>query len=138
MFNQIVNFKTFFSCFISAIGYGLGFYIPCYFNADMWICIVICLIVGFIFDILGEKAVNIKIFEGKPYRELIVGLIIYAIYVTAWYLTKDLFNHDLDEDLYETFKWMFGLQFAGWAFNLIKRYIKTKIKLKKSENKQND
>ena len=130
MFNQIVNFKTFFSCFISAIGYGFGFYVPYYLGAKMWICILICMVIGFVFDVLASKAVNMKLFEGKPYRELIVGLIIYAIYLVAWYFSKELFNQDLDNDLYESFKWMFGLQFVGWAFNLIKRYIKDRIKNK--------
>lgn len=136
MFNYIINFKTVFSCFISAIGYGLGFYIPYYFNLPMWLCIVICIAVGLIFDFLGEKAVDLKIFEGKPYRELIVGLIIYGIYVAAWYLTKGLFDHDLDEDLYDTFLWMVGIQFVGWAINLIKQYIKAKKKMNKDKKQE--
>ena len=133
MFNYIINFKTVFSCFIAAIGYGFGFYIPYYANCPLWLCIVICLVVGSIFDYLGAKAVEMKILEGKPYRELVVGLIIYAIYVAAWYISKGLMDHDLDEDLFDALKWMLIIQFGGWLINLIKSGIRKKVKDKKAK-----
>lgn len=133
MFNYIINFKTVFSCFISAIGYGFGFYVPYYANCPLWLCIVICLAVGSVFDYLGTKAVEMKIFEGKPYRELVVGLIIYAIYVAAWYISQGLMGHDLDEDLFDVFKWMLIIQFGGWLINLIKSGLRKKIKDKKAK-----
>lgn len=136
MFSYIINFKTVFSCFISAIGYSIGYYVPNSLGWPLWICIVLCLALGFVFDIIGEKLVNLPIFEGKPYRELIVGLIIYAIYLAAWFLIDHFLQHDLDYDLQDALLWMIGLQFLGWVINMIKQYIKQKKKAKKEDKKE--
>lgn len=126
------TFKNIFACFISAIGYGFGFYIPYNAGSSYAFSFVICIIVGLVFDYIAEKVLETDMFKDDEAPKLKLGIAIYLIYLLFWAISYFTLGHDLDADLFVALKYMVAIQFGGFFLNLVLTYLKKHFKSKKS------
>ena len=99
MFKKLFSYDTIFSSYTTAIGYGLGYIIPENLGCNMFVCIIVCLIVGATFDKLWKILSNIELFKDKR-GKIMLASIIYVTYLSAWAFAYFMFDYDLDNDFF--------------------------------------
>lgn len=133
-FKEVFNLKTILYCYISAIGYGVGYRLPAKFNLHPIICLICCFVLGAIFDKLAEKILDSKTFTSSKTNKILIIIIIYSSYLIAWLICDVVFEYDLDND----FLAAFGLIIVFQIILIIYRIIKKTLQDKKKESTINN
>lgn len=120
---SVFNLKTILGCYIDAIGYGIGYYLPSKYDLHPVLCIVICLIVGTVFNFLGNKLLSTNYFNGSLQNKISVALFIYAGYLAAWMFTDRVLGYDLDNDFLSNLGIIIIIQIILIIIRAIKQYI---------------
>lgn len=131
-----LNLKTILSCYISAIGYGVGYNLPTKYNLHPIICVVCCLALGLLFDFIANKILSTKFYEESKRNKITVALCIYVTYLIAWVIVKYYIEYDLDEDFLSNIVLIIIIQLVLLAINVLKKYIKSRMEINKMENKE--
>lgn len=96
----ILDLDTTLSCFVGAIGYGVGYNLPSKFNQSPIVCIICCLVLGTIFDFIGNKIVSSKFYNKSKKNKSTTALLIYIGYLLAWIIVDYTLDYDLDYDFF--------------------------------------
>lgn len=123
---SVFNLKSILTCFIGAIGYGVGYNLPNELNWNPIACIICCLALGTVFDLIGKKILNNKFFNSSTKNKVIVAAIVYIGYLIAWIIVKEVLNHDLDYDFLYYLGFLIVIQIVLLIVNAIKHYFKDK------------
>lgn len=99
---QVFNLTTILRCYIDAVGYGLGYFIPTRLNYSLIICIIICFVTGLIFDYFAKKLLNSKLFVSSKRNKIILTVVIYVIYFVICYTIDYKYGYDIDDQLFFT------------------------------------
>lgn len=127
---QIFTLNNILTCYICAIGYGIGYAIPEYLGYSPWICLIPCMIFGTIFYFLGVKVLNSKFFNKSKKRKIIYVAIFYIAYVIIAICSVRILGHDIDNDFLINLAFIIAFQILAF----IVEYIRESIKLKKKKN----
>lgn len=121
--DEVVNYETFSKSLISSIGYGLGFIIPTYLKFNTFVCIILCIVVGTIFDRIAEYIMDSDIFTGTLGNRIITTGVIYILYLIAWMFFDYYLEYDLDIDFLMDIACVFLFQVIALVVNVIKKHI---------------
>ena len=88
--------------FIAALGYGLSFEIPKNLGWPMWLCGVICLVIGVALELLVEKIVFSKSVQKSNLNRVIIFASFILIflageYISVWAMGVSMVEHLLEE-----------------------------------------
>lgn len=124
LFSSVFNYEVLVNALIGTIGYGFGFSIAYYFHLNIIICILISMIFGSIFDVIGEKVSINKIIRRSKKIKTYMFIIIYGIYFMCSLLIHTITGYDIDNDLLAEI----GLTLLFQLITLIIQSIKRKYK----------
>lgn len=125
LIKSVLNFETILSCFIGAIGYGVGYNLPKKLGVGSAMCLVYCLILGTVFDLVASKILSTNFFKQSRKNKIIVASWVYASYLIAWMVVYKTLNYDLDNDFLFSLAFVLIVQFVLLVLNMIKNKIKT-------------
>lgn len=131
IFKSIFNLKTILSCYVGAIGYGLGYNLPNKYNLHPIICLISCLLLGMLFDYLANKLLSTNYFNGSLQNKITTASFIYFGYLAAWLTINRILEYDLDNDFLYSIGSIIIIQIVLFIIKLFKEYIKTKKNYKK-------
>lgn len=123
---KIFTLNNILCCFISAIGYGIGYAIPEYYGYGFIICLISCLIIGTIIYYVASIILSSKFFNEHKKRKYVFALIIYVIYFVVCYETLQITGHDMDYDFFLNLGFLIVFQILSFVI----RYIRAKISKK--------
>lgn len=123
---SVFNLKTILSCYIGAIGYGVGYNLPKQYGLHPIICIITCLLLGTLFDAIAKKILSTSYFNGSLQNKITVASLIYIGYIVAWIIVNDLLGYDLDNDFLVNLGIIVTIQLILLLINSIKNYFKSK------------
>lgn len=131
MFKELINLKMILKCYIGAIGYGVGYYLPIKLGYHLMICLACSMLLGALFDALSDMIITSKFFnKSKANKAIVVGLV-YVGYLIAWFIV----NYTLHIDLDETFLMNLAFVIIIQAILLVRNAI-TKVADKKKIEKE--
>lgn len=122
--SSVFNYTTILSSYIGAIGYGIGYAYPNLYGVNPIICVLISLIPGFIFDTIAEKSLSYKGFTGTKTRRTVFAIIVYSVYLYAWYLVNKYLIYDLDDDFICNILLILIFQTVSFIMYYVRRCIK--------------
>ena len=126
---KLFTFDDIMIAFIAALGYGLSFEIPKNFGWPVWLCGVICLVIGVALESLVEKIVFSKTVQKNTKNRLIIFAVFILIflageYISVWAMDVSMLEHLLTEYVY-----IIGLPVIGFMISmLIRQYRIRKIR----------
>ena len=87
---------------VSALGYGFGYEIPKILDMPGWMCLVLCMAVGLLFDVIVNKIVFSKAVQKKRANKVmafcgIILFILLAEIVSSFILGKSMLNYVIEE-----------------------------------------
>lgn len=126
LLKSIFSLTTILQCYISAIGYGLGYIIPDRLNLGMGVSIVSCLVFGSIFDWLANLILNSKVFKENNRRKILLAIALYILYLASWLVGDRFFGYDLDYDFISNVEYTIFFQILAFVIEFIKDYRKKK------------
>ena len=119
------NFDNLIVLLISSIGYGLGFFVPDALGCNVIVSMIICLVIGYLFDNLVKGFLENN--EKASRKQKILFLVCaYILYLFFWCLSYFFLDHDLDEDLLISVIYFIVFYFGGIIINALKSYFKKK------------
>lgn len=124
--SSIFNFKTILTCYIGAVGYGIGYNLPNKYNLHPIVCIICCLVLGTIFDKLAQRIVESKFFNKSIFNRIEVASAVYASYLAAWIVVDRILDYDLDQDFLISFYMILAIQVILLIYKSIKDAYKRK------------
>lgn len=124
LFSSVFNYEVLVNALIGTIGYGFGFSVAYHFHLNIIICILISMIFGSIFDVIGEKVSINKIIRRSKKNKTYMFIIIYGIYFMCSLLIHTITGYDIDNDLLAEI----GLTLLFQLITLIIQSIKRKYK----------
>lgn len=95
---EVFSLKTILSCYIGAVGYGIGYNLPNKWGWHPILCLVCCLVLGSVFDALAKKITTTDYFQKALKNRWIVAVVVYAAYLIAWLIVDKFLQYDLDTD----------------------------------------
>ena len=122
---SIFNYKTILSSYIGAIGYGIGYNLPLKYDLHPIICIICCLVLGSLFDWLGNVILSKENLKTRK-NKIILAFVIYGTYLLAWVIADYLFDYDLDIDFLMSIYIIIFFQIISIIINKAKDYYKRK------------
>ena len=131
---KIITLDLIFVSLFSAIGYGLGFFIPSSMGLHYVFSLIICMAVGSIFDAFISSILYSKYIQGKSYRRYITFVAISLIFILTWILSVKFLSHSLLGDITLQYSFVFGMPLITFVISIIIQYIKRKRILKKYGN----
>ena len=109
--------------FIAALGYGLSFEIPKNFGWPMWLCGVICLVIGVALELLVEKIVFSKTVQKSTLNRVMIFAAFILIFLAGEYISVWAMGVSMVEHLLEEYVYIIGLPVIGFMVSmLIRRY----------------
>ena len=117
---QVFNLTTILRCYIDAVGYGLGYFIPTRLNYSLIVCIIICFVTGLIFDYFANKLLNSTLFVSSKRNKIILAIVIYVIYFIICYTIDCKYNYDIDDQLFFTVGSLIIFQLICFVYEYIK------------------
>ncbi|MBR1602137.1 MAG: carboxylesterase family protein [Synergistaceae bacterium] len=110
--------------FIAALGYGLGLEIPKNLGCAMWLCSIICLIIGLAVEGLVEKIVFSKAVQKSILKRVMIFAAFVIIFIAAEYLSVRAMGASMVEHLLTKYVFVIGLPVAGFAFSMLMRWYR--------------
>lgn len=126
LLKSIFNLTTILQCYISAIGYGLGYAIGEKFNMHPILCLILCLALGMVFDRLANIILNSKVYKYSKRRKILLSIALYLVYLVAWLIGDYYFDHDIDTGFFFNIGFIILFQIFAFVLKFIKGYIKNK------------
>lgn len=123
---QVLSLKVILHCYISASGYGLGYYLPAKFGWPTLLCIFCCLVLGSLFDNLGNKLLSTNFFNGSLVNKITVVSFVYWGYLAVWMLINKLVLYDLDYDFISEILFTIIIQIVLVFVKYVKEIIQMK------------
>lgn len=123
---QIFTLNNILCCYISAIGYGLGFAIPEYLGCNIFITLLCCYILGTIVYFQASKLLSSNFFNNSKKRKITVSIIIYVIYCVICVITLKITGHDMDYDFLLSLGFLIVFQIISFLIEFIKSTLKNK------------
>lgn len=130
---SVFNFETILTCYISAVGYGVGFNLPKKLNLHPIICIVCCLVLGSIFDLFAKKILSTKYFRGSFQNKVTTATCVYFGYILAWLIVNHVLEYDIDTDFLVSITLIIIIQIVLLIIKFFKEYFKEKRNNKQGE-----
>lgn len=127
-FKKYINFEEILVCFISSVGYGFGYQIPDTLGAPVIVSLIICFVVGYLFDELARKIIDSNPFFDTTTRKIKLAIFSYLFYLAFWFIDYYLLGNDLDYDLFISLLILFIIPILGIIVTLIKQLIKKNLK----------
>ncbi|MCR5731388.1 MAG: carboxylesterase family protein [Sphaerochaetaceae bacterium] len=122
-----IRVEDFLVSILAAIGYGLGYGIPAYFNYSVLICLVSCLVLGGVLNSIGNAVIKTKWAKKSQKRKRILVLAIIALFLLVAIFAKEVLHYSILEDLsIELMEGTIGASIAGFVLSIIITAIKTK------------
>lgn len=121
---EIFSFDNVVSCFIEAIGYGLGYVVPESMGANTITCLICCMAVGIIFSLIMDKVLGLYFKSVSKGAEVFTAIIVFFIYLCFWYLTKFGLDYDLDIEIAFNFLTIVCIHIIGLLINLALKILK--------------
>lgn len=123
---SVFNLKTILSCYISAIGYGIGYNLPSKLGWHPIVCILCCILLGFLFDYIAKKILSSKYFNQSLLNQYRTAALIYFGYLAAWITIDYYLDYDLDYDFLTNVVFIVAIQILLLIIDAVKKYIKEK------------
>lgn len=120
--------------FFSAIGYGFGYALPTKIGLGTIPSIAICIVIGTLFDNIGNKILFARSVQENPSRRYGVLAGIALLFVAAFFAGKQLFGISLFNDVNSNLIFTVGLPVAGFVISFAKKLFK----MQKIRKKQGD
>ncbi|MDO5440494.1 MAG: hypothetical protein Q4F12_03030 [Erysipelotrichaceae bacterium] len=117
---ETLNFETIITCYIGAVGYGVGYNLPNNFNLHPIICLICCLLFGTVFDNLAKKIVSSKYYKESKSNKVCVAVIVYIGYLIAWAIVDYAIDYDLDYDFLTNVVFIVAIQVVLLIIRMIK------------------
>lgn len=124
LIKSIFSLKTVLGCYISAIGYGLGYAFPVKLGLNQVLCIIICLICGFITGWVSNLIFESNVFKNNKRRQILLAIAIYIVYIASWFTADTFLGVDLDFDFLTDLKFTIIFQIVAFIIEFIKEYRK--------------
>lgn len=124
---EALSYENVLGSFIGAIGYGFGYSIPDKLGMHPIICLVLCMLLGSLFDDLADFIFEKKHLINTRKRKITFAAIIYTGYLIAWLIAYVALDYDLDNDFLIDVALVLLFQVISYVLVRIKRYIKSKI-----------
>ena len=127
--NQIqlkFDIETILDCFISAIGYGVGYSLPNKLGYPPIVCIISCLALGTVFDIISEKILTSKYFVSSKRNMIAFTIGIYVTYFVVCLIVLNTLDYDLDDELLLNIGLLVIFEMLSFAIKYIKELFKQK------------
>ena len=121
-------------CFIWAIGYGTGYNIPSYYGCNLFVCLISCFALGFLFDLIGNKIISLDFYKKNTKNKIIVAVCVYISYVVSWFIVNRISGYDLDYDFLFNLAITIIIQIVLLFITPIKNKIINKIKHKELDD----
>ena len=128
---KLITLDTIFASLFSAIGYGLGFFIPSSYGLNFIFSLIICFIIGLIFDLVISSIVYSKYVQEKDIRRYISFGIIVLIFIFAWWLSIKFLSHSLIGDIVMEYAFVIGIPIISFIISLFIELYKRKKMLEK-------
>lgn len=126
LLKSIFSLKTILECYISAIGYGLGYAFPVKLGLNQILCIIICLICGSITSWLSTLILESDAFKNNKTKQILFAIIIYIFYIASWFTADRFLGVDLDFDFLTDLTFTILFQVVAFIIRFIKEYRKKK------------
>lgn len=131
LIKEVFNYEIIIGCYISAVGYGIGYWLANYFNLHIVICIIASIALGLIFDKIGAYFLNKNSIKNSLQGKATFAACVYSFYLAAWAFAYTVLGHDLDDDFLSNL----GLIIVLQVVLMVIEAIKIEIKSKKTNNK---
>ena len=126
---KLLTVDTFIAGIIAALGYGLSYDIPRVMGCEEWQNLLICLSVGYVFDVLANKIVFSKVVQSNVLLKVFVFVAFMSIFLAVSYAAAYLANLTMHEYLLEQYVWLILASIFGFAFSrIVRRYRIKKIR----------
>lgn len=128
---KIITLDLIFVSLFSSIGYGLGFFIPSNMGVNYLFSLIICMVVGTIFDTFMNSILYSKYIQEKSYRRYTAFVVISLVFVLTWILSVKFLSHSLIGDVTIQYLFVFGIPVITFLISIIIECIKRRRILKK-------
>lgn len=128
LFKSVFNLKTILNCYISAVGYGIGYNVPFRLNWHPIICIVCCLVLGTVFDFIARRILSSNYFNGSLLNKITLTSFIYVSYILVWFIVDTTIGYDLDNDFLLSLGFIIIIQIVLLIIKMFKNYLKERKK----------
>lgn len=118
-------------CFVSAVGYGFGFFIPDYFGCSYLVSLIICFASGFAIEYLAEIIIFSKFIQISKFRRLLVEIGCIFIFIIGSLFSLNLFDTNLNRELEEEFAFVLGIPLVSLTISFIAFQIKKRGLIRK-------
>lgn len=126
LLKQVLNLETILSCYVGAIGYGVGYNLPTKLGANTIVAIICCLVLGTVFDLLAKKLLESNFFKKSKRNKIYTAIGIYAGYLIAWVIVDYALDYDLDYDFMSNIGLIILFQVVLILIDMFRKYLKEK------------
>ena len=123
-FKKLFTLDDVMIAFIAALGYGLGLEIPKNLGWPMWLCSIICLVVGLAVEGLVEKIVFSKAVQKSILKRVMIFAAFVIIFLASEYLSVRAMGASMVEHLLTEYVFVIGLPVAGFIFSMLIRWYR--------------
>ena len=126
MIKEIFSLKVILKCYIGAVGYGVGYYLPAKLGYGPMVCLGTCMLLGSLFDVLSNEIVTSKFYELSKKNKAIVVALVYIGYLIAWFIVNYTLHIDLDETFFINLAFVVIIQIVLLIKNLLFKVLDNK------------
>ena len=126
---KILTIDSIFTALFSTIGYGLGYFFPIYNGLNIFLSLLICMIIGTVFDMIVNSIVFSKYIQEKNIRRYLCFLAITIIFVCVGLFVFKRYSHSIIDDAGLQFSFVIIIPLIAFVVSFIKQYLK-KVKIK--------
>ena len=119
---KLFTVDDFMIALVAAPGYGFTFEIPRIMGYPMWLCGVICLVVGIALEMLEYKIVFSKTVQLKPVRRFAAFAAFVLIFVVAHNIAEERLGVDMLDYLLEQYAYVIIPPLVVFAFHMAVRW----------------
>lgn len=127
---EALSYENILGSFVGAIGYGFGYSIPDKLGMHPIICLVLCMLLGSLFDDLAGFIFEKKHLINTRKRKITFAAIIYTGYLIAWLIAYVALDYDIDNDFLLDVSLVLVFQVVSYILARIKRLLKRNINRK--------
>lgn len=128
---NIINLETIIKCFIWAMGFGIGYYLPNKLGNKTIVCFLCSMLLGTIFDLIGSKLLSSNYYKKSNKNKYVVTIGVYVTYLIVWYIANITLEHDLDNDFLTNLGSMIIIQITLLFINELRKRTINNIKSKR-------
>ena len=98
---KFIRVEDFLVAFISCLGYGIGYAFPKMWEQSMVVCIISCMVLGMIMDVVGARLIRTKWAQRSTTNKILTAIATVGVFLLITMLGPKLLKETLWEYLKE-------------------------------------